>query len=171
MSVYSTVDGMIRCDDKESFRQTVQALQDIGMQNNIYLNPSREADSEDEESKWVVDLVYGHYRNVARHIDDVLEAADGGGIVGTCSDGQFTGFVELANDDTSIDHDLHDWVEENNSTLADSEPQTEDFDTEDDWFDAHVDWQTEVEQEYIGVFTEKFKIYQLETTAQSEVAA
>lgn len=154
MSKYASIDGVIRFDNREAFRETVQILQDIKMEDNISLSPG-ESVEQSEDNPWVINFERGNYRNILRHIDRLVVGGSSGGLVAATTDGQFTGHVETTYG-YSVDYELDEWAEEYAPALSQAEPQKEDYDSESDWFDDYATWQADVVEAFMTEQVEEF---------------
>jgi hypothetical protein len=130
MSYISTLEGRVTYDSTEAFETAVENLESHGFKSMVELKPD----------KCEILLNIGTYRNLGRNLELLLDTASGGGVVGVSSEVNWHGFV--ATPETEEEFDLENWAARNG--FETSRPEQENFETEDDWWDEYVDWQSEV---------------------------
>ena len=174
MSFYAVLEGQLKYPDEVSFNRVVGVLEaggwvdkegffvdecDTRIQDDPQFVPNI-----DREAR-TIDIPCAHYRNLSR-VDFFLneqsleeinagipkwESVVKGYIVGTSTDGCFTGwFIE---DGVETNYDLKKWALENLEDEDKVPPKREDYEDEDQYHTEFNEWTGVVEQEFIADHT------------------
>lgn len=133
MSYIATMQGEVEFPDQAALENAEEELERMSGDNGF--QGIRVVDD-----SLTVTIEFGVYRGLGAHLDRIFQYAAGGYVIGYSNDSGWEGFVETTRgrDHTS----LEEWAAENG---FDNRPDKDDFETEDEWFDNYVDWQSEVE--------------------------
>lgn len=151
MSFYATCEGEITYPDKESFDKIVDILKTgfwVDDQGYFIDECNDRICGEDsppniDPEKLSIWIPYAHYRNLSR-VEFFCEGAKGY-LVGTSTDGVFTGWS--IEDGVETSYDLEKWAAENIEG-EDGVPPNYDEDPE-----AYCEWMSSVEQEFNEEFS------------------
>lgn len=144
MSQYCRIEGVVYFNNKKSFNQLIQTLKSGYWLNdkNQFVDengtPITEAANVDH-SHLVIAIPHFTYRNLY-NVSFFLPGATGQ-IIGTTTDGDFTGWVQTEKHTKTFPLDI--WAEDN---VEDEVPE---FETD---FDAYVEWQCEVENCFLDYY-------------------
>ncbi len=138
MSEYAYVDGWFEFSSMASLEQALDTLSHGG-----WLGTEFNRDDIVNEDALRLQIPYGHYRNLHRHIDTIGKHADTYHVVSASSDGYLMGWVDTPDGTTELD--LFRWAEENGfGDCPDSDGD----------FEAHVEWTEDVMTDFIDSSTE-----------------
>lgn len=145
MSFYATIQGNITYPTKERLQEVIASLTEQGwMKDGRFVDECGEVVgglvAEDHDGDRSLSIPLGHYRNLARRLDDMTKDTKSR-VVWSSTDGCFDGGV--ITDGVEKTYDLTEWAKEN---MEDEEDQTPP-DMEEDW-ENYVEWTNAVEQEF-----------------------
>jgi len=139
MSEYAYIDGWFEFSSMTALEQALDKLHHGGWLG-------QEFDREDivDEDVLRIQIPYGNYRNLHRHINTLGEHADSYHVVSASSDGYLMGWVDTPDGTTELD--LFRWGEEHGfDECPDSEGD----------FEEHVEWTESVMETFIEEHTEQ----------------
>lgn len=161
MSYHSTIEGRITYSAKTDRDAVLTELSDKGWETeNRGAETVYTVDSiigiDTDTDEYVILIPRNDYQNFGKHIELLTTDAVDWKIIESSGDGALEGYVHKP-DGTEI-HDLHDWVANNDTDLSNQEPKKEAFDTVSEWFDAHVEWQLDVEYSFLSLMKEELEL-------------
>lgn len=131
MSYIASLEGKVVYNSSKGFEEAVKRLDEHeSFKRMVKLNYDQNE----------ITIPTGTYRNLGRNLQLLLDSASDGYIVGVSNDAKWHGFV--ATPQTEDEFDLENWAAE--SGFKESRPLKENFDTEDDWWNEYVNWQSDV---------------------------
>lgn len=144
MSVYATIYGTYKYSNRESYERAVIHLKQGGWLNDdgFWLNELKKpygSPNALDDKNLMITIHPNYYRNLLQQLKDIKKDAEIDGKWAS-TDGMFCG--GFLKDTKTID--LTKWASENNNP----EPSKSDFESEDDYWQDHVEWQNEVVDEF-----------------------
>lgn len=169
MGTYYSVHGFLKFTNPEKFNEAKRILtnggwfkedgfvEDIDYDKKCFFNLPKSIaflKSKEDEVVYGIYLPFGSYRNLGRVTQELMHLANESAIVMTTTDGDEWGGA-YKNGQAIIEAQLDEWGRTNSE---DDEPQEENCDNEDEYFDERMTWINEVENQFLSYYEDELNI-------------